>query len=242
MKNAFNICNIHRRTMRKNPVWIASALLTAAFLGTMYSFAPAYVCSSYLLTSVFLYFLCVYISICLHNKEDEVFEGILLLHCHSGSEYYISRELLQTGACLIFALVLSVVPVIRDITWPGFFTRSVTAEDVFYGGLTILFCGLCGIETGDLFHPRYISRKAGLAAVILLSVLAVCKHSLIAVLPVFKFLHILTPPIMDSLLLLGNSDRFDHSGTLLIVLHLFLFSLAAAWIKIKLLSVKKSLD
>lgn len=228
--------------MRKNPVWVVSAILTAGFLGIMYSIAPAYICSSYLLSSVFAYFLCIYISISLHDKENDVFEGILLLHCSSKAEYYASREFLQISMCLIFTIILSFFPVLKDIIAPHFFTRRIAADDLIYGGITVVFSGLCGIETGDLFHPRYISRKAGWAAVILFSLLALCKEGLIRNLPVFKILDILTPPITDSLILLGNTDSFNKAGTLLIVLHMFIFSLLAALVKIKLLCLKKTFD
>lgn len=223
----------------KSPMWIVAAISTAAFLGVMYTFAPAYICSSYLISAVFMYFLGAYISLSLHDKENDVFEEVMLLHSGSPAVYYISREMLQLGAGLIFAVILSLAPVVKGVFWPGFFTRAITAEDVLRGGMIIIFSGVCGIETADCAHPRIIGRKYGICLVVLISVLAVCKHSLIQTLPVFKLLDILMPPILDSLLLLGNSDSFAPAGNLLIVLHMFIYSAALTILKIWLMTIKK---
>ena len=239
LKSICNLYNIRRRLSKKNPVWIVAAICTAAFLGVMYSFAPAYVCSSYLISAVFMYFLGAYISLALNDKENDVFEEVMLLHSENLPAYYISREFLQLGIGFIFAFVLAVAPVLRAVSWPGFFTRAMTAADVIWGGATILFCGLCGIETADCVHPRIIGRKYGICLVVLVSVLAVCKHSLIQTLAVFKVLNILMPPVMDSFLLLGNSDRFEPAGNALILLHMLLYSLAVVIIKIRLMTLKK---
>ena len=99
----------------------------------------------------------------------------------------------------------------------------------------IVFCGICGAETGDFFHPRFIGRKYGVCGPILITVLAVCKEGLKRTFAAFKILDIITPPITDSLVLLGNTDSFDITAILLIVLHMFLFSLAVMLIKVKLL-------
>ena len=235
MKSTYSLYTIRRRLMKKNALWIITAVLTAGFLGAMYSFAPAYVCSSYLISSVFMYFISVYISMDLHEKENDVFEEVLLLHTKSDTEYYLSREMLQIRMCLIYALILSFFPVIYSVIRPGYFTRAVTPNDLICGGLMIVFCGICGAETGDFFHPRFIGRKYGICGAILITVLAVCKEGLIRTFAAFKILDIITPPITDSLVLLGNTDSFDITVILLIVLHMFLFSLAVMLIKVKLL-------
>lgn len=235
MKSTYSLYTIRRRLMKKNALWIITAVLTAGFLGVMYSFAPAYVCSSYLISSVFMYFISVYISMDLHEKENDVFEEVLLLHTKSDTEYYLSREMLQIRMCMIYALILSFFPVIYSVIRPGYFTRAVTLGDLICGGLMIIFCGICGAETGDFFHPRFIGRKYGICGAILITVLAVCKEGLIRTFAVFKILDIITPPITDSLVLLGNTDSFDTAGILLIALHMFVFSLAVMFIKVWLL-------
>lgn len=235
MKSTYSLYTIRRRLMKKNALWIITAVLTAGFLGVMYSIAPAYVCSSYLISSVFMYFISVYISMDLHEKENDVFEEVLLLHTKSDTEYYLSREMLQIRMCLIYALILSFFPVVYSVIRPGYFTRAVTPNDLICGGLMIIFCGVCGAETGDFFHPRFIGRKYGICGAILITVLAVCKEGLIQTFAAFKILDIITPPITDSLVLLGNTDSFDITAILLIVLHMFLYSLAVMLIKIMLL-------
>jgi hypothetical protein len=239
LKNISELYKIRRKLNRKNPMWVISAICTAVFLGVMYSIAPAYICSSLLITSVFQYFLCAYISMSLHDRENDVFEEVLLLHCDNDIAYYVSREMLSLGGCVIFSLVLSVFPLIKSFVEPHFFTRAFTPADVVIGSGLIFLSGVCGIETADLFHPRNISRKPGICALVLISVIAVCKPALIQTLPVFNILNILVPPIMDSLILLGNSDRFIISGDCLILLHMLIYALAVMLIKIKLLKFRK---
>ena len=236
LKNIYSLYTIRRRLIKKNALWIITALLTAGFLGWMYTVAPAYVCSSYLISSVFMYFMSVYISMNLHEKENDVFEEVLQLHAKSKAEYYLSREMLQIRMCLIFALILSFFPVIYSVIRPDYFTRNVMPRDLLCGGLMIIFCGICGAETGDFFHPRFISRKLGVCGAVLLSLLAVCKPGLILTSAAFRVLDIITPPIFDSLVLLGTSDSFDTVGILLIALHMLLYSSIAAILKILLLN------
>ena len=239
LKNISELYKIRWRLIKKSPMWIVSLICTAAFLGVMYSFAPAYICSSLLLTSVFQYFLCAYISLSLHERENDVFEEVLLLHCDTSPAYYISREVLQLGVCFIFSVILSLFPLLKSYIQPWFFTRAFTVADVVIGSGLIFFSGVCGLETADLFHPRFIGRKFGICAVVLLSVLALCKQGLIQTSPAFRILNIFMPPVMDSFVLLGNSDSFSISGDGLIILHMLVYALVMAAVKIKLLQYKR---
>ena len=239
LKNMFELFFIRRRLKDKEPIWIAAGIASAFFTGAMYSFAPAYVCSSYLLSSVFLFFLCCFISMGLHEKEDEVFEEVLLLHSRSDAVYYLSRELLQLGACFVFALILAFAPVLKALSNPHFFTRPVGAWDVICGAAVILFCGVCGIETGDLFHPRLMDRKFGICGLILIALLSVCKEGLIRSLSFFRILNVLLPPVTDSLVLLGDTDRFDGRGIALILLHMILYSVLIALLKTGLMKHRR---
>ncbi len=235
LKNTYHFFTIRRRLVANNALRAVTTLITAAFLGAMYSFPPAYVCNSYLLSSVFMYFLGLYLSMNLHARENDVFEEVLLLHADGDAAYYLSREMLQIRMCLIVSLILTFFPVFYSILRPGYFTRAVAPGDVFCGGAVIVFCGLCGAETGDFFHPRFIGRRYGICFAILISALAVCKPGLTQTSPVFGIPDLILPPVMDSLVLLGNSDRFEPAGIFLIILHMLLYSIAVMLLKILLL-------
>lgn len=235
LKNTYHLYTIRRRLMTRNALWAVTMLVIAAFLGAMYSFPPAYVCSSYLVSSVFMYFLGIYLSMNLHAGENDVFEEILLLHADSDAAYYLSREMLQARMCLICSLILSFFPLIYSIIRPGYFTRAIMPGDVCCGAAVILFCGFCGAETGDFFHPRFIGRRYGICFAILISVVALCKQGLMETFAAFGILEIFMPPVTDSLVLLGNSDNFEAMGIFLIVLHMFAYSLVMMCIKILLL-------
>ena len=225
--------------MKKTPLWIITAILTAGFLGIMYSFAPAYVCSTYLISAVFLFFMSVYIAMNIHEKENDVFEEVLLLHSKSETGYYLSREILQIRMCLIYSLILAFFPVLKSMLDPQFFTRAVGLKDVLIGGGLIAFSGICGLETGDLFHPRFVERKFAVVYVILICVLTVCKAGLIRTFGAFRILDILTAPVTDSLLLLGNADDFVIPGNILIMLHMLFYSLVFMLLKIRILKSRR---
>ena len=235
MKNIFELYNIRRRLVRKIPMRIIAVILIAAFLGVMYSIAPAYICSSLMISAVFAYFLCAYAAMSLHEKENDVFEEVLLLHCDSDKAYHASRELLQLGICFVFSLILSVFPVLKSVIEPHFFTRAFTVTDVVIGGGLIFFSGVCGTETADLFHPRIIGRKFGICAVVLISVVAICKAGLIQTHPVFRILDVLMPPVTDAHTLLGVSDSFDVARDCAVMLHMIVYALLMVLIKIRLL-------
>ena len=175
----------------------------------------------------------------LHARENDVFEEVLILHCDNDTAYYVSRELIMLSVCLVFSLILSIFPLLKSFVQPDYFTRLFTPADFVVGGGLILFSGICGSETADIFHPRFFGRKFGICAVLLISVTALCKHALIQTLPIFGILNILTPPIMDSFILLGNSDSFNISGDCLIMLHMMIYAVLAAILKITLLRISK---
>lgn len=239
MKNIYNLYTIRRKQLKKSPVWLISIICTVGYLGFMYYVAPAFICSCYLISAVFLFFLCEFIAMTLHEKENDIFEEVLLLHCESEVPYYLSRELLQLRMCFIFAVILTIYPVLKSWQHPGFFVRNPEFIDVLCGGAVILFSGICGIETADFFHSRLLSRKFGVCFLILVSLLSLCKEGLIETLAVFKILNILMPPVTDGLVLLGSGDNFDKMGILLIVIHMMIFSIVITILKIKLLQIKK---
>lgn len=239
LKNIYNLYTIRRKQLKKSPVWLVSIICTVGYLGVMYSVSPAFICSCYLLSAIYLFFLCEFISMSLHEKENDIFEEVLLLHCESEVPYYLSREMLQLRMCFIFAVILTIYPVLKSWQRPGFFVRNPEAIDVLCGGAVILFSGICGIETADFFHSRLLSRKFGGCFLILVSLLSLCKEGLIETLAVFKILNILMPPVTDGLVLLGSGDNFDKMGILLIVIHMMIFSIVITILKIKLLQIKK---
>ena len=239
LKNIYNLYTIRRKQLKKSPVWLVSIICTVGYLGVMYSVSPAFICSCYLLSAIYLFFLCEFISMSLHEKENDIFEEVLLLHCESDVPYYLSREMLQLRMCFIFAVILTIYPVLKSWQRPGFFVRNPEAIDVLCGGAVILFSGICGIETADFFHSRLLSRKFGVCFLILVSLLSLCKEGLIETLAVFKILNILMPPVTDGLVLLGSGDNFDKMGILLIVIHMMIFSIVITILKIKLLQIKK---
>jgi hypothetical protein len=225
----------------KNSVLTIPLVVIVFFLFVMYSMSPLDITSSFIISAVFLFIVCVFISMNINGKENDVFEETLLLHSRFPVNFFASRELVFLSISVLYSLILTIYPVVLAVTDKNKFVPSVEPMDIVCGGAYVLACGIAGTATGDLFHPRLIAkRKDAILDAILISILTVCKHGLIGYNPVFKFLNILLPPIMNGMeLVSANNYRFDTAGIFLICLHALVYSAVVTLIKIKLLSVKK---
>ena len=239
MSNIINICVLRFKLLIRGAVLTLPTIILLGFLWIMYHVPPISVSSSFVLSAVFLFFVCLFISLGMNGKEDDIFEETLLLHCRSTANYYIARELLLFAICFVFSLVLTLFPAIWYLTHKSFFERAMIPIDVILGGANILVCGLAGTQIGDLFHPRVISkRRDALLFATLLSILTICKFGLIEFNPLFKALNYLLPPVLDAYKMVAK-DCFETKGMLLICLHLLIYSVVILLIKMRLLTLKK---
>ena len=240
MKNTLELYRLRRKLLKKGQVLIIPVVATALFLGIMYSMAPIGVTSSYLLSAAFLYFVCVFISMTLNGKENDVFEETLMLHCEAPLNYYISRELLLLTQCLGYALILTIFPAVLFLLRGSMFLRPVEAADVVFGGLYIFLSGLCGMATGDFFHPRFLQRrKDAILGALVVAILAICKEGLTEYFAPLFALNIVLPPFMDGFKLVGSTDIFEPGGMLLIFLHMAVYAAVVVCLKIFVLEKRR---
>ena len=220
----------------KSAVLVVPTVLTVTFLGVMYSIIPAHVCGSFLLSGFFLFAICTYLSVMIQMKENDVQEEVLLLHSRSAFDYYMAREMVLVGITLVYAVLFIGYPVIRGLMRPGFFDRQLEPQDLICGSLIVVGSGFCGIALGDLFHHRIFGRtRYAVMGVILVAILAVSKLGLIHAFSLFKVLNVITPPIMDGFKMVGDTNLFDKTGSLMIFAHMLAFSVVSVAIKIRLL-------
>jgi hypothetical protein len=213
---------------------------TALFIGFMYSMAPIGVTGSFLLSAAFLYFVCVFISMTLNGKENDVFEETLMMHCDSPLNYYASREMLLITQCFGYTLILTVFPSVLYLLRGSMFIRPIGIKDVILGGLYIFLSGLCGMATGDFFHPRFLQRrKDGILGVLTVSVLTICKEGLIEHFMPLVALNYVLPPFLDGFKLVGSSDIFELRGMVLIYLHMAIYSVVLVCLKVWVLEKRK---
>ncbi len=236
MKNISSLYKLKMNVVLRSAVLVIPTVLTIAFLGAMYSVLPEQVSGSFLLSGFFQFAICVFFSMMIQMKENDIQEEVLLFHSLSDISYYIVRELVLVSISLVYALVLILYPIIRSLFIPDFFVRPLKPQDVIFGGLLLVGSGICGIALGDLFHHRLFRQtRYAVIGVIFVSLLAVCKFGLIEVFPLLKILHVITPPIMDGFKMVGDTDIFDKAGSLMIFAHMLIFSLALVAIKIRML-------
>ena len=240
MKNIFSMYALRLKIILKSAVLVIPTVSVCAFLGIMYSFVPVEVSGSFLISAFFLFVLSAYISMSIQGKENDVHEEIMILHSDSEFHYYISRELIIYSLSLVYALILISYPVIKYALKSNLFSRPLTRSDILFGGIIVIGSGCCGAALGDFFHRRiFTTRRNGIIGLILISVLAVCKQPLIKEFSPFKILDVIVPPIMDGFNMVGNSDRFSGFGSLQIFLHMTLYVMIVAIIKIRILKYKK---
>ena len=202
--------------------------------------APIGVTSSFLLSAAFLYFVCVFISMTLNGKENDVFEETLMMHCEKPLNYYVSREMLLITQCFGYALILTVFPAVLFLLRSSMFIRPMGLIDVILGGLYIFFSGLCGMATGDFFHPRFLQRrKDGILGALMISVLAICKEGLIELLMPLAVLNFVLPPFLDGFKLVGSSDIFELRGMVLIFLHMAAYAVVVVCLKVWVLEKRR---
>ncbi|WP_026491866.1 hypothetical protein [Butyrivibrio sp. XPD2002] len=240
MKNTLELYKLRRKLIKKGQVLIVPVVATALFIGIMYSMAPIGVTSSFLLSAAFLYFVCVFISMTLNGKENDVFEETLMMHCEKPLNYYVSREMLLITQCFGYALILTVFPAMLFLLRSSMFIRPMGIIDVILGGLYIFFSGLCGMATGDFFHPRFLQRrKDGILGALMISVLAICKEGLIELLMPLAVLNFVLPPFLDGFKLVGSSDIFELRGMVLIFLHMAAYAVVVVCLKVWVLEKRR---
>jgi hypothetical protein len=176
----------------------------------------------------------------LNGKENDVFEETLMMHCETPINYYVSREMLQITQCFGYALILTVFPAVLHLFRGSMFIRAMGIADVVLGGLYIFLSGLCGMATGDFFHPRFLQRrKDGILGALTVSVLAICKEGLIAHFMPLAVLNFVLPPFLDGFKLVGSSDVFEPQGMVLIFLHMAVYAVVVMCLKVWVLEKRK---
>ena len=243
MKNIFSLYKFRMMVISRSAVLVIPIVATVVFIRAMYVVIPTQISGSFLLSGLFLFIVSAFLAMSIQAKENDTHEEILLLHSNSYFNYYISREMVLCSLTLLFAISLIAYPVIKSMTDSSLFTRKLTISDAVLGSLIIIGNGLCGVAVGDMFHQRIINkRRNGIIGLILFALLAICKHPLLqafSFIKVMNVLHIITPPIMDGFEMVGDTDVFDQMGTLTIFLHMIVFVVVVAFVKIRILMYRK---
>ena len=240
MKNTLELYRLRRKLLQKGQILIIPVVATAIFIGIMYSMAPIGVTSSFMLSAAFLYFVCVFISMTLNGKENDVFEETLMMHCETPLNYYVSREMLLITQCFGYSLMLTVFPTVLFLVKGSRFVRPMGVSDVVIGGLYIFLSGLCGMATGDFFHPRFLTkRKNGILGALTISVLEICKEGLIESFAHLGALNFALPPFLDGFKLVGSTDSFELKGMGLIFLHMAVYAAVVVCLKVWVLEKRR---
>ncbi len=233
MKRTIHTYQFKMNMSFRSTVLVASTIISAAFLGFMYSLAPATVTTSFLMSGLFLFLVSIYIAMCMAEKENIVQEQLLLLHSQKEGRYYGARELVLYSIVFLYAAVLMAVPIIKNVQPPYFFTRPLAVRDVVCGSLFVLINGMCGAAVGDFLHPRiWKERNKAIVLAVLIALLSICKTSIVHEFRAMKYVVWILPPIMDGFEMVGSSDLFDVGGSAFVFVHMLLYVLIISGVKI----------
>ena len=136
--------------------------------------------------------------------------------------------------------MLAVFPIVLFLLKASMFIRPIGIADVIIGWLNIFLSGLCGMATGDFFHPRLLQkRRDGILGAIMVSVLVICKEGLIGSFAPFAALNFVLPPFLDGFKLVGSTDIFEPKGMVLIFLHMAAYVAVVVCLKVWVLEKRR---
>lgn len=190
-----------KQYLRSNK-YVAPFVVYAICLVAAYGQRPVYVMTSYLFTSVFIYFFAAWLTFNFNNSEQPVQQQLNILHIKKENYYYICKVLF----ILMIIIVVSVITVFFPIVG-HFFIRRVYALEIVAAILSHVVIGLLGISTAVLFDERLIksgrSRFLYLASILIVSIIVIpisVHYSFI------KWIMIIFPPSYLIINRLGSID------------------------------------
>lgn len=233
MKKTMNLVKLQLQIYFKGTQFVMPLVGSAVFLYMMYSIKPLDIVSSFLISSVFLFLMMVWVGLSATFGEDTVTEQLLLLRVQSEVCYYLSKVLFLICIALLADILYAAFPVIQNIlNGSDLFTRPVILADV--GNALLLQGGsaIAGATLGSLLHPRVLKdRKMILILTVFLTALTVTSTAFIDVIPAMKWILWILPPVMIPAEIYGNADFFAIGQTAALFFVLILYAAVYSIIK-----------
>lgn len=200
-------------------------IVIAIFTSIVYSMAPLYVCSGFIMSGILNFFLSAFICMNIGAGEEIVEEQLLMLHGKKRIRYYMGRELSFVSINLVYTLVLTIIPLILNVVDHNqLFLRSITKKDVVCGSMTIFFSGLAGIAIADLFHKQIMKdRNLAVILTILFMIITVVIDAVIQKNQLPAVIAIVFPPVMDPASYFVRTDQFIWEKVILYAIQMVLY-------------------
>ncbi|MDP4093226.1 MAG: hypothetical protein Q8920_07680 [Bacillota bacterium] len=220
--------------------YIVPILLFIVFLLGIYVDQPVDVLGSYIITSIFVYFISAWLALGFLDTEDNVQQQLTILHSGNQSIYYLCKIVFVWVITLLLSLIAVVYPILIHA-----FMRPIDSTDLLLGFLSHVTLGLLGTSIGCLFNTRLIrDRRLALLGLYLVIIISIIQGTLISAVPFLKYIIYLLPPVyftMNNISTASNLKPIDLSSNIDILLYfgiIFLYLIALIFIFIKLMKKK----
>ena len=186
------------------------------YLFISYQQVPSNIVQSYSASSMFLFFVMVWLSYTFFSDFDDVSEGLLLLQINNRFLHVAGKIIFLAVVCFFASAAGVVYPFILDmisrVIGSPFYPIGIRFSD-FFGGLFLHFIvGTIGVSLAYLFHPIISGRRSNNAALVLaliiFAMLGVTKNQVFDMQGMISYVLLIFPPIYEILSMFTRAEVF----------------------------------
>lgn len=216
-------------------------LVLVAVQYVLYSMIPVGVVESFVLSSIYVFLIMVWVSLGVSDLEDPVSEQIIILRIQSEGKFYFSQILFLAALSAAAAFLAVLAPMFLNlVNHNQVFTRSLTLSDIICSYLLLWASAFLGSSLGDFFPARIMKdRKSAILLTLLITIISVAKGSILDTLPLPAILLCFIPPMSEVFTIFGLDEYFQIGKVVLGVVVLFGYGCVMAVIKVRLLMRNK---
>lgn len=240
MKTIKEIIKYEGRIYFKSNKFVMPLVVLLCFLYFTYTIAPIDIVDMFTMSSVFTFFLMIWVGLSYSDSENTALKQIIILKVQSEKRVYIA-EILFLNILGIIAGSISMLVAATQNAVSNFhlFSRALTIQDVVKGFILHVFCAFLGGAIGSFFHPRIVNRKLAVLCCTLMGILAVTKEAIDSTFLPFRLISWLFPPISNVIRIFAGMDSFHISGLFISALLLGVYGVILYGLRVFILCKKK---
>lgn len=240
MKIIKEIIKYEGRLYFKSNKFVMPLVVLLCFLYFSYTIAPIDIVDMFTMSSVFTFFLMVWVGCSYSDSENTALKQIIILKVQSEKRVYISEMLFLNILGVMAGGISMLVAVTQNVVSDfHLFSRALTIQDVVKGFILHVLCAFMGGAIGSFFHPRIVNRKLAVLCCTLMSILAVTKEAIGSTFLPFRLISWLFPPISNVIRIFAGADSLHVRGVLISSLLLGIYGTIFYGLRVYILCKKK---
>ncbi len=227
----------YKRTSKPAMPGFALVVLVAL----LYAVIPVYAADSYAVSATILCFISAWAALTYADVEDPVSQQILTLKLGGIARYQMACTLFLWLLGLIGALYATLLPLLVNALNGFRMYKEAPAASAIPMALLLHACAaLAGTQTGALLHPRLIQdRRLAMFLLVAIMMIGFLKLGIHQVHGAFRAVTWLFPPVSEISEVLSGEANFPLGQSFAMMGKLFAYGVAAAVLRIGLLSRKR---